>query len=98
MTRFYEGYPNGWEWLFAIDEENVVLRQRSNYRKMIFNIPTGNRTPISQDDCKRMREEIRKARNPNYIADEIKYREEKIAELAAKLEKLRREIEELKEG
>lgn len=51
-TRLFTGYPRAWEWYFAINNENVVLRNRTNYSKIVYHIPTGKRTKITQAECK----------------------------------------------
>lgn len=55
-NRFYTGYPRAWEWHFAIDDENVVLRNRQNYSKIVYNIPTGKRIKITQAECKLLKD------------------------------------------
>lgn len=56
MTRFFDGYPRAWEWYFAIDGDNVVLRNRQNYSKIVFNISTGKRIKITQAECKKLKD------------------------------------------
>lgn len=56
-ARLHTEYPKAWEWYFAIDEQNVVLRNRQNYSKIVYHIPTGKRTKITQEECKILKAE-----------------------------------------
>lgn len=70
-------------YLSYVDENTIVIQNSNTYKKFLLNLDTCEKTPITKEEYQ--------AKYTNIKERRIKAIEEQIAELQAKLEKLKRQ-------